>query len=301
MTIENTATEVKDNYSTTTGVRFGKKRGKGRNAFSHFLLIGFGVLMLYPLIWMLGASFKDSESIFSEISPFPDPIVLDNYARGWDGSGVGFGTFFLNSTIIAVFSVIGNLISCSLAAYAFARLSFKFRAVFFACMMATLMLPQHVLLVPQYILFSQLGWVNTFLPLITPKFLAVDAFFIFLMVQFLRGLPTELDQAAKIDGAGPWQTYRMIILPLTVPALATTAIFTFIWTWNDFLTPMLYLQDPRNYTVPLGLNSFLDASGESAWGPMFAMAVLSLGPLFGFFLAGQKYLTSGIATTGLKG
>jgi multiple sugar transport system permease protein len=277
-----------------------RRRPKGR-PLSHFLLIGFGVLMLYPLIWMVGASFKDAESIFSEISPFPDPVVLENYARGWEGSGVGFGTFFLNSTIVAALSVIGNLASCSLAAYAFARMSFRFRTVFFVCMMATLMLPQHVLIVPQYILFSELGWVNTFLPLVTPKFLAVDAFFVFLMVQFLRGLPTELDQAAKIDGAGPWQTYRMVILPLTVPALATTAIFTFIWTWNDFLTPMLYLQDPRNYTVPLGLNAFLDASGESAWGPMFAMAVLSLGPLFGFFLAGQKYLTTGIATTGLKG
>ncbi len=120
-------------------------------------------------------------------------------------------------------------------------------------------------------------------------------------MQFLRGLPRELDEAAKIDGAGPWRTFWHVILPLTLPALATTSIFTFIWTWNDFLSPMIYLQDPRTYTVPLGLNSFLDASGDSAWGPMFAMAVLSLGPLFGFFLAGQKYLTTGIATTGLKG
>ena len=294
-------TEIKTDYARSSGVRFGRKRSRAGNALSHFLLIGFGVLMLYPLIWMLGASFKESTDIFSEISPWPDPFVLDNYVRGWEGSGVGFGTFFWNSTVIAVLSVIGNLISCSLAAYAFARTSFRFRSIFFACMLATLMLPQHVLLVPQYILFSQLDWVNTILPLVTPKFLAVDAFFIFLMVQFLRGLPIELDQAAKIDGAGPWQTYRLVILPLTIPALATTAIFTFIWTWNDFLTPMLYLQDPRNYTVPLGLNAFLDASGESAWGPMFAMAVLSLGPLFGFFLAGQKYLTTGIATTGLKG
>jgi multiple sugar transport system permease protein len=294
-------TETFDNSTASAGVRYAKRRRRKYRPLSHFLLIGFGVLMLYPLIWMVGASFKDAESIFSEISPFPDPIVLENYARGWEGSGIGFGTFFLNSAIVATLSVVGNLISCSLAAYAFARLSFRFRGLFFILMMGTLMLPHHVLIVPQYILFSELGWVNTFLPLVTPKFLAVDAFFIFLMVQFLRGLPTELDQAAKIDGAGPWQTYRMIILPLTLPALATTAIFTFIWTWNDFLTPMLYLQDPRNYTVPLGLNAFLDASGESAWGPMFAMAVLSLGPLFGFFLAGQKYLTTGIATTGLKG
>lgn len=297
MTTETTTTD----HDTSTGVRFGRKRPARRSALSHFLLVGFGVLMLYPLIWMLGASFKESQDIFTQIAPWPDPATIENYVRGWAGSGVGFGTYFVNSTIVAALSVVGNLLSCSLAAYAFARMSFRFRTVFFACMMATLMMPHHVLLVPQYILFSNLGWVNSFLPLVTPKFLAVDAFFIFLMVQFMRALPTELDQAAKIDGAGPWQTYWRIILPLTVPALATSAIFTFIWTWNDFLSPMLYLQDPGKYTVPLGLNAFLDASGESAWGPMFAMAVLSLGPLFGFFLAGQKYLTTGIATTGLKG
>ncbi len=285
----------------TVALGVGQQRSRVRSTFSHTLLIAFGIVMLYPLIWMLGASFKESENIFSEISPFPNPITFDNYVRGWDGAGVGFGTFMLNSTVVALLSVVGNLVACSLAAYAFARMKFRGRGFFFACMLATLMLPYHVLLIPQYILFSGLGWVNTILPLVVPKFLAVDAFFVFLMVQFLRSLPLELDQAAKVDGAGPWKTFWFVILPLTVPALATTAIFTFIWTWNDFLSPLIYLQDPRNYTVPLGLNAFLDASGDSAWGPMFAMAVLSLGPLFGFFLAGQKYLTTGIATTGLKG
>lgn len=279
---------------------FGNRRAKPR-PLAHLMLMGFGLLMLYPLIWMLGASFKESQFIFSEVSPIPNPVTLENYEQGWEGSGIGFGTYFLNSTIVSALSVLGNMFACSLAGFAFARMEFRGKKFFFAAMLATLMLPVHVLLVPQYILFSNLGWVNSFLPLVVPKFLAVDAFFVFLMVQFLRGLPRELDQAAKIDGAGPWQTYWRIILPLTMPALATTAIFTFIWTWNDFLTPLLYLQDPRLYTVPLGLNAFLDASGDSAWGPMFAMAVLSLGPLFGFFLAGQRYLTSGIATTGLKG
>lgn len=274
---------------------------KSERPLTHFMLIAFGFLMLYPLIWMLGASFKESEFIFSEVSPIPSPATTDNYVSGWSGWGVGFGKFFWNSTVIAALSVVGNMIACSLAAFAFARMQFFGKKFFFGAMLGTLMLPAHVLLVPQYILFSKLGWINSFLPLVVPKFLAVDAFFVFLMVQFLRGIPREMDNAAIIDGAGPWQLYWRIIMPLTMPALATTAIFTFIWTWNDFLTPLLYLQDPINYTVPLGLNAFLDASGESAWGPMFAMAVLSLGPLFGFFLAGQRYLTAGIATTGLKG
>jgi len=285
----------------TVAMTVGMKRSPARTTFKHALLIAVGLVMLYPLIWMLGASFKEGEDIFSEVSPIPNPFTLENYARGWEGAGVGFGTFILNSTVVALLSVIGNLVACTLAAYAFARMQFKGKTIFFACMMGMLMLPHHVLLIPQYVLFANFGWVNTILPLVVPKFLAVDAFFVFLMVQFLRGIPTELDQAAKIDGAGPWKTFFYVILPLLKPALATSAIFTFIWTWNDFLTPMIYLQDPRNYTVPLGLNAFLDVSGDSAWGAMFAMAVVSLGPLFGFFLVGQKYLVQGIATTGLKG
>src|SRR5690606_7967879 len=162
------------------------------------------------------------------------------------------------------------------------------------------MLPYHVVIVPQYVLFDSFGWINTVLPLVVPKFLATDAFFVFLMVQFIRALPRELDDAAEVDGCGPFRTYRSVILPLTLPALATTAAFTFIWTWNDFLTPLIYLTDPSMYTVPLGLNAFNDATGASSWGPMFAMATLSLGPVLGFFIVAQKYLVRGIATTGLK-
>ncbi len=167
-------------------------------------------------------------------------------------------------------------------------------------MLGSIMLPLHVVIVPQYILFSDLGWINTFYPLIVPKFLATDAFFIFLMVQFIRTLPRELDEAAVIDGAGHWRIFTRIILPLSTPALATTAIFTFIWTWNDFLSQLIFLTNPDKFTVPVALRTFLDSSGESSWGPMFAISVLSLGPIFGFFLAGQKYLVRGIATTGLK-
>lgn len=267
----------------------------------HLPIIGFGLLMLYPVLWMISSSFKLSSKVLSDMSLVPNPVTFQNYARGWEGSGIGFDVFFLNSAIIAVLSVVGNLLSCTLAAYAFARLQFWLRGLFFSIMLAMIMLPQHVLLIPQYMLFSSFGWVNTILPLVVPKFLAVDSFFIFLMVQFIRSLPKELDESATIDGAGPWQTFTRIIFPLIIPALATTAIFTFIWTWNDFLTPLIYLSDPNKYTVPIGLNAFLDSQGEQSWGPLFAMATLSLGPLFGFFLAGQKYLTQGIATTGLKG
>jgi multiple sugar transport system permease protein len=156
------------------------------------------------------------------------------------------------------------------------------------------------LIVPQYVLFSQLGWINTYLPLVVPKLLATDAFFIFLMVQFFRTLPKELDEAARIDGAGHGRIYFQILLPLSTPALATTAIFTFIWTWNDFFHPLVFLTKPDMYTVPIALRSFIDASGSSSWGPMFAMSIVSLIPVFLVFLFGQKYLVKGIATTGIK-
>jgi multiple sugar transport system permease protein len=168
-------------------------------------------------------------------------------------------------------------------------------------MIGTLMLPFHVTVVPQYIIFNSLGWINTFLPLIVPKFFAVDAFFIFLMVQFIRGIPMELEQAAMVDGCNRFQIFILIILPLMAPALVTTTIFTFIWTWNDFFSQLLYLNAEKNYTVSLGLRQFLDASGQSSWGSMFAMTTLSLVPVFLVFLFFQKRLVEGIATTGLKG
>jgi multiple sugar transport system permease protein len=271
-----------------------------QRAMRHVLLIVLGVVMIYPLVWMVLASFKPTAEIFSSPGLWPETWTLENYERGWDGFGLSFGTFFINSFIVTGIAVIGNLVACSLAAYAFARLQFKMKRFWFAAMLLTLMLPYHVVIVPQYILFDAFGWINTFLPLVVPKLLATDAFFIFLMVQFMRALPRELDEAAEIDGCGPYRTYFRVILPLTMPALATTAVFTFIWTWSDFFTPLIYLTDPRTYTVPLALNAFLDSTGESSWGALFAMATLSLGPVLGFFIVAQKYLVRGIATTGLK-
>lgn len=295
-----TATTTESTTATAVAPAATAPRTRVRRLLKHLALVAFGLLLLYPLIWMLSSSFKPTELIFSDSSLWPSEFTLSNYTEGWNALRIPFSTFFLNSLIVAVGSIVGNLVACSLAAYAFARLNFKFRKLWFAIMLATIMLPQHVVLIPQYVLFSELNWIDTFWPLIVPKFLATDAFFIFLMVQFIRTLPRELDDAAKIDGCGWWGIYWRVILPLTMPALATTAIFTFIWTWNDFLSPLIYLSTPDNYTLPLALRAFMDAEGESSWGPLFAMSILSLGPIFGFFLAAQKYLVRGVATTGLK-
>ncbi|MBM7783819.1 carbohydrate ABC transporter permease [Tenggerimyces flavus] len=272
-----------------------------RRTVTHVLLIVGLILMIYPLLWLASSSVRPASEIFTASGLWPSTIRFENFVDGWYAfSDVTFGTLFANSFLIAFGAIVGNLLSCSLAAYAFARLEFRFKNALFFIMLSTMMLPYHVQIIPQYIAFLNIGWVDTLFPLIVPKFLATDAFFIFLMVQFIRGLPRELDESAEIDGAGFFSIYWRVILPLLMPALATTATFTFIFTWNDFFSPLIYLTSSENFTVPLGLRAFLDSEGESSYGPMFAMSLLSLGPIFGFFLASQRFLVHGIATTGLK-
>jgi multiple sugar transport system permease protein len=277
-----------------------RPRSRRPRVLVHAGLILFGIVMLYPLIWMLAGSFKHTSDIFSHPGLLAKSYTAKNYAAGWNANGISFGRYIVNSLIVVTGAIAGNLLACSAAAYAFARLEFRLKKMWFALMLGTIMLPIHVVIVPQYILFSKLGWLNTYLPLIVPKLLATDAFFVFLMVQFIRSLPRDLDEAARIDGCGHFGIFFRIILPLSKPALATTAIFTFIWTWNDFFHQLVFLTDPKMYTVPVALRTFVDATSQTPWGPVFAMSIVSLAPVFGFFLAGQRYLVRGIATTGLK-
>jgi multiple sugar transport system permease protein len=266
------------------------------------VILAILAVVLYPALWMLGTSFKAPDEVNSNRGLIPEQPWPANYPDGWNAlPSVTFGRFFVNSAVIALATVVANCFSCLVAAYAFARLRFPLRGMWFAIMIATLLLPSHVLLVPQYVLFNYVGWINTPLPLVVPKLLATEAFFIFLMVQFMRGIPRELDEAAKIDGCSAYGIFWHVILPLSRPALVTTAIFSFIWTWNDFLTQLVYLSGVENYTIPVGLRMFQDSGGENQIGPMFAMAVLSLLPVFLFFVAFQRLLVQGINTTGLKG
>ena len=275
-------------------------RDRGRSVIKHLLLIAASLVMIYPVVWMLVSSLRPTDVIFRTPGLWINDLYLDNYTEGWTSLANPFGHYMLNSAIVVIGAIAGNLLSCSLAAYAFARLQFRLKTLWFSIMLMTIMLPIHVVVVPQYILFNKLGWVDTFIPLVLPKFLATDAFFVFLMVQFIRGIPRELDEAARIDGCGHWQIFTRMMIPLMVPALATTAIFTFIWTWSDYFTPLIYLTDPNSYTVPVALRSFLDSTSGSNWGAMFAMSILSLVPIFLAFLFGQRFLVQGIATTGGK-
>lgn len=271
-----------------------------RNGLTYALLAAVSFVMLYPLLWMIASSFKPEDEIFSSTSLFPGQFSVDAYVRGWNGLSVGFGQLFVNSFVVSLLVVAGNLLSCSMAAYAFTRLKFRGRSFWFALMLGTLMLPQHAVLIPQYMLFIELGWVNTIAPLVVPKFLAIDAFFIFLMVQFFRGIPRELDEAAVMDGCGPLRIFIKVMLPLSTPVLATAAIFSFIWTWDDFFAPLIYLNDIQKYTAQLGLRTFVDATAQSDWGALFAMSTLTILPVFVLFMLFQRLLIEGIATTGMK-
>ncbi|WP_172123291.1 MULTISPECIES: carbohydrate ABC transporter permease [unclassified Devosia] len=268
----------------------------------HLVLIALLGIMLYPVIWMVFSALRPEAEIFGDMGFIPTNWTFENFVRGWNLYGnLTFTQFYINSFIICALAIVGNLLACSMAAYAFARLEFRGKWILFGIMLGTMMLPIHVQLIPQYIFFLNIGWVNTILPLIVPKFLAHDAFFIFLMVQFMRSLPSELEQAAVVDGASYWQRYWRIILPLSMPALATTAVFTFINTYNDFFSQLIYLTDTDRMTVPVALRLFLDpSSGSSSFGGLFAMVLVSIGPVLGFFLASQRLLTKGIATQGFK-
>lgn len=280
-----------------------KTRIVARLTVTHLFIIALGLLMIYPILWMIISSFKPNNMIFSDPGLIPKVVTIKNYISGWKGyAGISFGRFFLNSIFMCTVAVVGNLMACTMAAYAFGRLKFAGRDFWFAVMMITLMLPGHVTIVPRYILFNTFGWVGTYLPIFVPKFLATDAFFVFLLVQFIRSLPKELDEAAIIDGCSEVGVFFRIIVPLATPALVTTALFTFLWTWDDFFNHLLYLTRPETFSVARALRTFVgDAGAVSNWGGALAMATLSMIPPFILFFSLQKYFVEGITTTGIKG
>ncbi|OIV35864.1 sugar ABC transporter permease [Mangrovactinospora gilvigrisea] len=274
----------------------------GRTTLWHVCALAVLCVLLYPLVWVLTSAVKPADEIISSLDMLPSHLDWSGFSTASQGiADVPAWRFFTNSLILAIGAVIGNVLSCSISAYAFARLRFRGRGPMFAVMIGTLLLPQHLLLIPQYIIFQKAHLIDTYVPLLLGKFLAVDAFFVFLMVQFVRGLPRDLDEAALIDGCGPFRIFGHIVLPLMRPALITTSIFTFIWSWNDFFTPLIYLQSPDKYPLPIALRLFVDATSTQDYGAMLAMSVMSLAPVVIFFIAFQRLLVEGASTSGLKG
>ena len=261
-------------------------RDKKKRAFNwrsvavHGCLIFGALLMIYPLLWLASSSLKPANLIFSDLSLWPSKIRLQNYVDGWRGAALPFSTFFMNSFIVSGLAVVGNVLACSMVAYAFARLNFIFKKTLFAVMMLTIMLPLHATLIPQYALFHKLGWVNTFLPLTVPKFLAVDAFFIFLMIQFIRGIPRELDEAATIDGAGPIRLFTSIVLPYLRPLLIILTTLSVIWDFGVF-NQIWFMRNghPEPGYQTLGIYMYSNGIGSSHYNLGATVAVLMMAGL----------------------
>ena len=266
------------------------------------VLIVITAVVLYPLVWLLFATFKPTSEFGQTPGILPENPTVGNYLTVMEGiAGIPMWKFFWNSLVLATLAVIGTVLSSALAAYAFARVQFKGLGILFAAMIGTLLLPFHVVIIPQYLLFNTLDMIDTFWPLVLPKFLATEAFFVFLLVQFMRQMPRDMDEAARIDGAGHLRIFWAIIVPLIKPALITCAIFSFIWSWNDFLGPLIYLTSPENYPLPIALRLWNDQTSTSDYGATVTASFLALVPILIFFIVFQRFLVDGVATQGLKG
>jgi multiple sugar transport system permease protein len=294
------ANQVNPDPKTSSGPRITRKTWQ--TIIWLVALLALTAIVLYPMVWLFISTFKPNSEFGQNQGLLPNNPTIDNYIKVSEGiAGIPMAQFFLNSIIIAVGSVVGTVFSSALAAYAFSRVQFKGLGILFAAMIGTLLLPFHVVIIPQYILFNNLGLVDTFWPILLPKFLATEAFFVFLLVQFIRQMPRDMDEAARIDGAGHFRVFWSIILPLIRPALITCSIFAFIWAWNDFLGPLLYLTSPENYPLPIALRLYNDQSSTSDYGATVTASFVALLPVLLFFIVFQRFLVNGVATQGLKG
>lgn len=269
---------------------------------SFLIVLAVGMIMIYPLVWMFFASFKTNDEINLAASLLPKRFDLSGFINGWESSGqYTFTDFFINTFVMVVPTVLFTVISCTISAYGFARFSFKGNKLLFGIMLSTLMVPNAVLIIPRYLLFRDLGWLNSYMPFWMPALFACYPFFIYQEVQFLRGIPRELDEAAKIDGCNSFQILTKILLPVLKPSMISICIFQTIWTWNDFMNPLIYINSVSKYPLSLALRMGLDVAASTNWNEIMSMAFVSIIPLVILFFCLQKYFVEGIASSGLKG
>lgn len=268
----------------------------------YLILIAVGVLLVFPLVYMFFGTFKSNKEIFGTLKILPESFRTDGYLEGWRGSGqIGFGTYLWNSFQVVIPTVILTIISSLLTAYGFSRFDFPGKTILFPLMLALMMLPGSVLLIPRYLLFVKLNWIDDYKVFWIPAALGTSSFFIYMFIQFFRGVPRELDEAARIDGCSSFRILVSILMPLSKPAIISAAIFQFIWTWNDFFQQYIYISSVSKYTVSLGLRMALDTTTAIVWKNILAMSVIAVLPCVIIFFFLQKYFVEGIATSGLKG
>jgi multiple sugar transport system permease protein len=276
-----------------------KSRSRNRRtSFTFAVLVVSSLIFLLPLYWMIITAFKTQGDILRYPPTWwPDPITFENFSNAF--SALPFGRFYLNSFIIVILNTIGTVLSSALIGYGFARYKVPGSDFLFGIVLATLALPGEVTLIPVFLLFKYLGWLNTILPLVVPAFFG-NAYFIFLFRQFMRGIPRDLMDAAVIDGASQFGIFWYIVTPLSLPVYATVAVFNFLWNWNDFFTPLIYLQKVEQMTVAVGL-SYFRGEASTDWGALMAASLVSIIPVLLLFIFAQRYLVEGITITGLKG
>ena len=260
-----------------------------------------GLIMIYPLIWLFFSSFKSNKEIFGNTGLLPQVFLTDGYVNGWKVGNLTFTTFFLNTFKLVIPTVLFTVFSCALVAYGFARFQFPGKRVLFLIVISTMMLPNAVLIIPRYLLFRDFGWLNSYLPFFAPAALACYPFFIYMMIQFLRGVPKELDEAAKIDGCGSFVILMRILLPILKPALFSAGLFQMMWTWNDFYNPLIYITSIDRYPLSLALRMTLDVSSGVEWNRILAMSLVSIVPLIVVFFFSQRYFVEGVTAGGVKG
>lgn len=281
----------------------GQKSSKAQSVFFHVFSCALGFIMIYPLLWLLMSSFKSNDTMFhNAFSLIPEKWdIIQNYASGFKGiAGISFWTFFKNSAIVTVASVAGSIFCSLLAAYAVSRVEFKDANFWFGCIVMTMMIPSQVMVVPQYIILKKVGLSDTLVSMTLPWIFGY-AFFIFLIVQYMRGIPRDLDEAAMLDGCSKIGVLFKILVPVVQPSIVTASIFAFYWIWQDFFQPLIFVSNPKNFTIPLALKLYTDPNSYNNYGGLFAMSVISLLPVILIFIKFQKYLVEGIATDGIKG
>ena len=279
-----------------------QKRENISRIIRYIVLFGVGILMLYPLIWMVFASFKPNNEIFSSVGLWSNNFTMTGFIEGWKtGTEYTFATYLANSFKFVIPKVILTVISSTIVAYGFARFEIPGKKIWFACLMATVLLPQTVLLIPQYIMFREFNMLDSYMPLYLPSAFATQGFFVFMLIQFLRGVPTDMEQAAQIDGCNTWQTLIYIVVPILKPAIISVALFQFMWSISDFMGPLIYISSVENYPVSLALKMSIDVTESVQWNQILAMSTISLIPSIAVFFGAQKYFVEGVSSSGIKG
>ncbi|HOQ76782.1 MAG TPA: carbohydrate ABC transporter permease [Thermoclostridium sp.] len=276
-----------------------KKLGK---IISYIILITIGILMCYPLIWMFFASFKTNAEIFAGVRLLPESFSFESFRYGWKGvGGNSYSIFFTNSFLLVVPTTILTVVSSALVAYGFARFEFRAKKILFTILLGTLMLPNAILIIPRYTIFRDFNVLDSYYPFYLMAAFACYPFFTYMLVQFIRGIPKELDEAAYIDGCGSFGILVRVLLPLLKPALFSAGLFQFLWTYNDYFNSLIYISSIKKYAVSLALRMTMDNEATTAWNSIMAMSCLVVLPVVVLFFLCQRYFIEGIATTGLKG